>query len=77
MGYWKTTVLVSIAMFLAVAGLALGEPAASDLLRESGVSGGVVVHVGCGDGRLSEAETSVHQPDLYHNGTELATPQPS
>ncbi|NQU20799.1 MAG: PQQ-binding-like beta-propeller repeat protein [Candidatus Nealsonbacteria bacterium] len=55
MSYWKTTVLVSVAMFLAVAGSALGEPAASDLLRESGVSGGVAVHVGCGDGRLTAA----------------------
>ncbi len=43
MNYWKTTVLVSIAMFLAVGGSALGGPAASDLLRESGVSGGVLV----------------------------------
>ncbi|NQT36277.1 MAG: PQQ-binding-like beta-propeller repeat protein, partial [Planctomycetes bacterium] len=55
MSDWKTTVLVSIAMFLPVAGSALGEPAASDLLWESGVSGGVVVHTGCGDGRLTAA----------------------
>ncbi len=66
MSCWKTTVLVSIAMFPAVAGSALGAATASDLLRESGVSGGVVVHVGCGDGRLTVA---LHADDrLLVNG---------
>jgi len=64
--YRKTTVLGLIATFLAVSGSALGGPAASDLLRESGVSGGVAVHVGCGDGRLTAA---LHADDrLLVNG---------
>ena len=55
MSNWKTILLVSIAMFPAAASSARGAQAAGDLLRESGVSGGVAVHVGCGDGRLTAA----------------------
>jgi len=54
MNDWKMTVLVSMALFLALAGSAPGATA-GDLLRESGVSGGVAVHVGCGGGRLTAA----------------------
>ncbi len=54
MGHWKTTLLVLALLVLAMAGLA---PAATagDFLRESGVSGGVAVHVGCGAGRRTAA----------------------
>jgi len=50
----KTTALVLIAMVLAAGGSAPGATA-SDLLKASGISGGVVVHVGCGDGKTTAA----------------------
>jgi len=37
------------------AGSAHGELSASDILKASGVKGGLVVHVGCGDGKLTAA----------------------
>ena len=54
MSNWKKTLLMTALLLLATAGLAPGATA-DDLLRESGVSGGVAVHVGCGAGRLTAA----------------------
>ena len=45
---------VAILACLLAANLALAAPAA-DILKETGVTGGLVVHVGCGDGTLTAA----------------------
>jgi outer membrane protein assembly factor BamB len=36
---------------------------AEDILKDTGVAGGLVIHVGCGDGRLT---ASLHAGDAYH-----------
>ncbi|HUS92011.1 MAG TPA: PQQ-binding-like beta-propeller repeat protein [Phycisphaerae bacterium] len=46
--------LVTILLSILVGDLALAGPAA-DILKEAGVTGGLVVHVGCGDGTLTAA----------------------
>lgn len=54
MSNWKMILLMSALLLPAATEPALGAPA-DDLLRESGASGGVAVHVGCGDGLLTAA----------------------
>ncbi|MBT3198711.1 MAG: PQQ-binding-like beta-propeller repeat protein [Phycisphaerales bacterium] len=44
-----------ISSTLLVSNLAVGAESAGDILKASGVRGGVVVHVGCGDGKLTAA----------------------
>ena len=44
-----------LASMLLVSNLAVGAESAGDILKASGVRGGVVVHVGCGDGKLTAA----------------------
>ena len=51
----RSTLLASIVMLSATSGSAFGESTASRLLQESGIAGGVAVHVGCGAGRLTAA----------------------
>ena len=41
---------------------AAAEPSAKDILEATGVKGGLVVHLGCGDGRLTAA---LHASDAY------------
>jgi len=52
---------VTILVGILSGSLAAADPAA-DILKETGVTGGLVVHVGCGDGRLTAA---LHAHDGY------------
>ena len=54
MKYWKVA-LVSVAFVLAAIGSIQAATPAKKLLQRSGVNGGVVVHLGCGDGKLTAA----------------------
>jgi ubiquinone/menaquinone biosynthesis C-methylase UbiE len=45
----------AIGLALAMAGGIVAEEEAQAILKESGVTGGLVVHVGCGDGKLTVA----------------------
>jgi len=51
---WTAAPLLTALLALAISP-ARAEPSAKDLLAESGISGGVAVHVGCGDGKLTAA----------------------
>ncbi len=55
----KLTVAILVGLF--AANLAVADPAA-DILKETGVTGGLVVHIGCGDGTLTAA---LHANDGY------------
>jgi len=48
----KKTLLVSIAMLLSLQSASSGQDGAR-IIKDSGVRGGVVVHLGCGDGKLT------------------------
>jgi len=50
----RTWILLSAFILLAPAGTA-GAGEAGDILESSGLGGGLIVHVGCGDGRLTAA----------------------
>ena len=52
---------VTILAGIVLANLAVAEPA-TDILKDTGVTGGLVVHIGCGDGRLTAA---LHATDGY------------
>jgi len=54
MNYWKAA-LMSISLVLGTFDSAQAAPAAEQLLAESGISGGIAVHVGCNDGKLTAA----------------------
>ena len=54
MNCWKAS-LTSVVLVLMPFDSARGAPSAEQLLRESGISGGVAVHVGCNDGKLTAA----------------------
>ena len=65
--FWKRAIGCAVCFVCAVSGLMTGEPAkgggtppdvrarASRILSESGVKGGLVVHLGCGEGTLTAA----------------------
>ena len=55
----KHTVTILVGMF--IANLAVAAPA-TDILNETGITGGLVVHIGCGDGTLTAA---LHAGDSY------------
>jgi len=52
---WSCCTLIAAVAIAAQAGLAAAEPKAEEILQTAGVKGGLVVHVGCGDGRLTAA----------------------
>ncbi|MDP6544492.1 MAG: PQQ-binding-like beta-propeller repeat protein [Phycisphaerae bacterium] len=54
MNNWKIA-LASISLLLIAFSSAHAAPPAAELLGESGVSGGIAVHVGCGGGKLTAA----------------------
>ena len=54
--------VVLCTVFATVAGAALPADTATEILKVSGVQGGLVVHVGCGDGTLT---TALHANDRY------------
>jgi len=54
MNYWKT-VLTSVSLLLIAINPVQADPRADELLRESGISGGIAVHVGCDDGKFTAA----------------------
>ena len=61
----RTLCILGVLCVAASAGAALAEDQnalASELLRGSGIGGGLVVHLGCGDGRLTAA---LHASDTY------------
>lgn len=55
----KLAVTILVGVF--AANLAVADPAA-DILKETGITGGLVVHIGCGDGTLTAA---LHANDGY------------
>ncbi len=57
----KTKVILCSILFLVLAGFANAE-SARDILEATGVKGGLVVHVGCGDGSLT---AGLHANDSY------------
>ena len=54
MNNWKIA-LASISLLLAAFNSAHAAPTADELLRESGITGGIALHVGCGGGKLTAA----------------------
>jgi len=54
MNNWKIS-LASISLLLIALNSARANPTAAQLLAESGITGGVAVHVGCGGGKLTAA----------------------
>ena len=57
---WTTVVLVCFGAVMARAG-----EQADDILKATGVQGGLIVHVGCGDGELT-AELQAHGSIIVH-----------
>ena len=51
----RKTALMSIPLYLAVLSMGMARPSAHELLQASGISGGIAVHIGCNDGRLTAA----------------------
>jgi outer membrane protein assembly factor BamB len=54
--------LIPLALGLAPQAALAAEPSAAQILQATGVQGGLVVHLGCGDGRLTAA---LHVSDQY------------
>ena len=57
---WATGTIVFCALL--GSGMADDSPSAEEILERSGIQGGIVVHVGCGDGKLTAA---LHVDDRY------------
>jgi outer membrane protein assembly factor BamB len=57
----RHAVAILAGIFILRGDLAIAGPA-TDILRETGITGGLVVHIGCGDGRLTAA---LHANDGY------------
>ncbi|MBT3199486.1 MAG: PQQ-binding-like beta-propeller repeat protein [Phycisphaerales bacterium] len=55
MGFRQTAVVVLLVLTAAGASSADGAPSSAEILTAAGVSRGLVVHVGCGDGKLTVA----------------------
>jgi len=51
----RKTALTSILLILGVLNIGVARPSAHELLQASGVSGGIALHIGCNNGRLSAA----------------------
>ncbi len=51
----RVTVVIAIYLALLACSPAWAEQSAEDILEASGVKGGLVVHIGCGDGKLTAA----------------------
>jgi outer membrane protein assembly factor BamB len=51
----RKTALMLILLILAALNIGAARPSAHELLRASGISGGIALHIGCNDGRLSAA----------------------
>jgi outer membrane protein assembly factor BamB len=52
---WLCCALIAAVVLTAQAGLATAAPTAKEILQTAGVKGGLVVHVGCGEGGLTAA----------------------
>lgn len=66
-GFWnsKQVVAALVHIFLATSPAAAAETSARDIIEASGVKGGLVVHIGCDDGRLTAALHAGH-PYVVH-----------
>ncbi|NQT39325.1 MAG: PQQ-binding-like beta-propeller repeat protein, partial [Planctomycetes bacterium] len=65
MTFWRSAIVRASIGLLAIAGMAqaaMAAPSATDILDATGVKGGLIVHVGCGDGRLTAA---LHAGDAF------------
>jgi ubiquinone/menaquinone biosynthesis C-methylase UbiE len=61
--FWLASVIGGLSLCVPVLGLRGAEPKRADeILAAAGVQGGIVVHVGCGDGRLTAA---LHAGDSF------------
>jgi len=58
----RTTAVGLVMLVLLAAASAGAEPTAGDILKATGVRGGLIVHVGCGDGTLTAA---LHAGDAF------------
>ena len=51
----RRTAVITLCLALLACGIARAEPSAGEILKASGITGGLIVHIGCGDGSLTAA----------------------